>query len=115
MNNIERIVSSVILVIFLLCFSCLIYYIDISYMEKPAKCLKESQVFEGYVIEAIVSDTQLYATLPNDDTVYLLTLSSDKYSETSIFNRVFKPYSDYITIVDIQIPNGDKSEQDLHK
>lgn len=81
--------------------------------EHPARCYEQGDTIDGYIVEAVVSDTQLYATFPNDDnTVYLLTISADKWNDVSIIDKFSERAIDCFSIVDIEIPNGDKSAPD---
>ena len=89
---------------------------EIDRFNSPARFYEQGPTIDGYIVEAVVSDTQLYATLPNDDTVYLLTVSVDEFKELTLVDKIFTPVHDYINVVDVQIPNGDKSAPtDLHK
>ncbi len=77
----------------------------------PARCYEQGETIDGYIVEAVVSDTQLYATLPNDEnTIYLLTISADKWDDVPFAEKPFERVTDYFSIVDVQIPNDDKSE-----
>lgn len=107
------------LIALLLCLTSFVVIIvdsEIDRFNSPAKFYEQGTTIDGYIVEAVVSDTQLYATLPNDDTVYLLSVSADKFKDLTLVDKIFTPVYDYIAIVDVQIPNGDKSAPtDLHK
>lgn len=42
----------------------------------PASIYTVNDTIDGYIIDAVVSNNQLYAHIPNDNTVYMLTISA---------------------------------------
>ena len=51
----------------------------------PAYTLEPFDCVDGYIVKSVVNGTQIYGTLPNDDTVYLITLSADYLSFEDFF------------------------------
>lgn len=43
----------------------------------PTDIYTVNDTIDGYIIDAVVNDNQLYAHMPNDDTIYTLTIKAD--------------------------------------
>lgn len=63
-----------ILILYFILFCC-VTSSSLSKKAHPAYSLNPYDYVDGYIVKSIVNDTQVYASLPNDDTLYLVTLS----------------------------------------
>lgn len=70
----------------------------------PTRVCCSDYMIDGYIIDAVVSDNQLYGHLPNDYTVYTLTVSAES---ASFFDLLFSSdeeiQSNYITLESVEV------------
>lgn len=68
----------------------------------PTDIYTVNDTIDGYIIDAVVNDNQLYAHMPNDDTVYTLTIKAENMTIWVIISTSYDDMKDHIIIEKIE-------------
>lgn len=104
-----KLVAPAFLIVFLTFFPIL-FYRYYSACTEPTVFYSDTNYVDGYIIDSVIDGNHFLAHLPNDDTVYTLTIRADSFPVWAVFGS-YADIREYIVVDNIdEVPADQKGE-----